>query len=69
MDLSEIIETDAKYYMNTFGARTPVCFEYGKGIRLYSTDGREFRDFLGGIAVNALGYGHPALVHLPALPA
>ena len=62
MDLSEIIETDSKYYMNTFGARTPVCFEYGKGIRLYSTDGREFRDFLGGIAVNALGYGHPALV-------
>jgi len=62
MKLSETIEMDSKYYMNTFGARTPVCFEYGKGIKLYDTEGREYYDFLGGIAVNALGYGHPALV-------
>ena len=62
MKLSEIMEMDSKYYMNTFGARTPVCFEYGKGIKLYDTEGHEYIDFLGGIAVNALGYGHPALV-------
>ena len=36
MDLHEIMEMDSKYYMNTFGQRTPVCFEYGKGIDLYS---------------------------------
>jgi acetylornithine/N-succinyldiaminopimelate aminotransferase len=62
MDLHEIMEMDSKYYMNTFGARTPVCFSYGKGMMLYDTAGRRYYDFLGGIAVNALGYGHPALV-------
>ncbi len=62
MDLHEIMEMDSKYYMNTFGARTPVCFEYGKGIDLYDGQGRQYRDFLGGIAVNVLGHGHPALV-------
>lgn len=62
MDLHEIMEMDSKYYMNTFGQRTPVCFEYGKGIDLYSSDGRKYCDLLGGIAVNALGHAHPALV-------
>jgi acetylornithine aminotransferase/acetylornithine/N-succinyldiaminopimelate aminotransferase len=62
MKLNEIMELDSKYYMNTFGNRTPVCFEYGKGMKLYDTEGKEYTDFLGGIAVNALGYGHPAVV-------
>jgi len=61
MDLQTIMEMDSKYYMNTFGSRMPVCFEYGKGIDLYDSKGRRYHDFLGGIAVNALGYGHPAL--------
>lgn len=62
MKLQKIMDMDSRYYMNTFGKRTPVCFEYGKGIKLYDTEGRTYSDFLGGIAVNALGYGHPALV-------
>ena len=62
MELHELVEMDSKYYMNTFGARTPVCFEYGKGMKLYDIQGRQYYDFLGGIAVNALGHGHPALV-------
>ncbi len=62
MVLHEIMEMDSRYYMNTFGARTPVCFEYGKGMKLYDSLGRQYYDFLGGIAVNALGHGHPALV-------
>ncbi len=62
MKLNEIMDMDSKYYMNTFGSRTPVCFEYGKGIKLYDTEGNEYTDFLGGIAVNALGYSHPAVV-------
>lgn len=60
--LDEIISLDRKYYMNTFGDRTPVCFEYGKGMELYDTEGRKFIDFLAGIAVSALGHGHPRLV-------
>ena len=34
----------------------------GQGSRLWDQDGREFVDFAGGIAVNALGHAHPALV-------
>jgi acetylornithine aminotransferase/acetylornithine/N-succinyldiaminopimelate aminotransferase len=62
MKLNEIIEMDKKYYMNTFGSRTPVCFQYGKGINLWDTEGKKYYDFLAGIAVNALGHSHPVLV-------
>ncbi len=62
MNLNEVMEMDSIYYMNTFGVRTPVCFDHGKGVKLYDIDGKEYYDFLGGIAVNALGYSHPALV-------
>lgn len=63
MTLDEIIELDKKYYMNTFGDRVPVCFQYGKGINLWDLDGNKYYDFLAGIAVNALGHSHPKLVH------
>jgi len=62
LNLNEIIELDKSYYMNTFGDRTPVCFEYGKGINLWDTEGKKYYDFMGGIAVNALGHAHPKLV-------
>lgn len=48
--------------MNTYGDRTPVAFEYGKGMYLYTSDNRQYLDILGGIAVNALGHDHPLLV-------
>jgi len=47
--------------MNTFGA-PQLVLEQGRGARVWDTDGREYLDFLGGIAVNALGHAHPALV-------
>ena len=56
--LEEIIQLDKKYYMNTFGDRLPVCFEKGEGMKLYDENGNAYYDFLGGIAVNALGHGH-----------
>lgn len=61
MNLEEIISLDKQYYMNIFGDRQKVAFERGEGINLYATDGRVFKDFLGGIAVNALGHHHPTL--------
>lgn len=63
MKLNEIIEMDKKYFMNTFGDRTPVCFDYGKGINLWDIDGKKYYDFLGGIAVSAVGHSHPKLVN------
>ena len=61
MELEKIIELDSQYYMNTFGKRLSVAFESGKGIDLYANDGRVYKDFLGGIAVNALGHSHPIM--------
>lgn len=60
--LDEIIALDKKYYMNTFGDRLPVCFVRGEGMKLYSDTGKEYYDFLGGIAVNALGHSHPDFI-------
>ena len=61
MTLEEIKALDAKYYMNTFGERTPLAFTSGKGIELTATDGKVYKDFFAGIAVNSLGHGHPRL--------
>ena len=36
--------------------RFPVVFDYGKGTRLYDTDGKEYIDFASGIGVMAFGY-------------
>jgi acetylornithine/N-succinyldiaminopimelate aminotransferase len=40
----------------------PVALVRGEGVRVWDADGREYFDFLGGVAVNALGHCHPALV-------
>ncbi|HHX17293.1 MAG TPA: aspartate aminotransferase family protein [Clostridium sp.] len=63
MNLKEIIDLDKKYFMNTFGNRTPVCFDYGKGINLWDIDGKKYYDFFAGIAVSAVGHSHPKLVN------
>ena len=60
--LEEIIKLDKEYYMNTFGDRLPVCFTKGEGLKLFADDGKEYYDFLGGIAVNALGHHHPKFI-------
>ncbi len=49
--------------MNTY-KRPPMVFTHGKGCVLYDHRGRAYLDFLGGIAVNALGYAHPRLVRV-----
>ncbi len=47
--------------MNTFG--TPkLVLTRGEGAYVWDADGNRYLDLLGGIAVNALGHGHPALV-------
>jgi acetylornithine/N-succinyldiaminopimelate aminotransferase len=42
--------------------RTPLSFVFGDGCWLTEADGRRFLDLTAGIAVNALGHAHPALV-------
>jgi len=40
----------------------PIIPERGQGSRVWDTEGREYIDLAGGIAVNALGHCHPALL-------
>ena len=47
--------------MNTFGPPR-LALERGEGAHVWDEDGKEYVDLLGGIAVNALGHAHPALV-------
>jgi acetylornithine aminotransferase len=47
--------------MSTYG-RLPVMFERGEGVWLYDTEGVRYLDALSGVAVNALGHAHPAVV-------
>jgi acetylornithine aminotransferase/acetylornithine/N-succinyldiaminopimelate aminotransferase len=59
----EIRAEESRYLMNTY-RRPPIVFTRGKGCRLYDSEGREYLDFLGGIAVNALGHAHRDLVRV-----
>ena len=43
-------------------SRAPMTFVKGSGSWLIEEDGRRFLDLGAGIAVNALGHAHPALV-------
>ena len=61
MNTKEIIETTEKYYLPVFG-RAQVAWDHGQGCKLYDADGKEYTDYFAGIAVNSLGYNHPAIV-------
>lgn len=47
--------------MNTYG-RFNVTFERGIGSRLFDVNGKEYIDFVSGVAVNCLGHSHPVIV-------
>ncbi len=49
------------YVMHTYG-RFPIAIEKGQGCRLWDTEGREYLDFVAGIATCTLGHAHPALM-------
>ncbi len=42
--------------------RAPFVLTHGRGCYVFDTDGKKYLDFLGGIAVNALGHAHPRIV-------
>lgn len=55
-----IIDTADQVLATTY-SRMPVVFEKGAGATLWDTEGREYTDFLAGIAVCGLGHAHPAV--------
>ena len=60
-DAQSVMKMDADYVMN-FIKRQPVVFVRGQGMKLWDADGKEYLDFLAGIAVCGLGHCHPDLV-------
>ncbi len=58
--MSKWTEMEKKYYMPTF-QRMPVVLVRGQGARVWDDAGREYLDFIGGLAVNSLGHCHPVV--------
>lgn len=56
--IQDIVARADRVLMHTY-ARTPVAFVRGEGCRLWDQEGKVYLDFLAGIAVTALGHGHP----------
>ncbi|MGF1541735.1 MAG: aspartate aminotransferase family protein [Pleurocapsa sp.] len=47
--------------MKTYG-RFPIAIAKGEGCKLWDTNGKEYLDFVAGIATCTLGHAHPALI-------
>jgi acetylornithine/N-succinyldiaminopimelate aminotransferase len=58
VSLENVMQQEAALLIPTY-ERFPILFKNGKGVHLYDANGRAYLDFLSGIGVNALGYGHP----------
>jgi acetylornithine aminotransferase len=61
MNSQQWIDKADKYIMRTYG-RYPMVPVRGEGCRVWDADGREYLDFLAGVAVNNLGHCHPKVV-------
>ena len=54
-------ELETKYYMQVV-KRLPITIVRGQGVCVWDDQGRVYLDFVGGLAVNALGHCHPVVV-------
>jgi len=61
MITNDILVDSQNYIMNTYN-RQPLVLVKGRGARVYDSDGREYLDFVSGVAVNNLGHCHPRVV-------
>ncbi len=61
MDVKKLMEESAQYIMNTY-TRFPIVLRKGRGMKVWGSDGKEYLDFVGGLAVNCLGHCHPKVV-------
>lgn len=53
---------DAEKFLLPTYKRPPVVMTHGRGVYVFDSTGKKYLDFLGGIAVNALGHAHPRIV-------
>ena len=55
---------DAEQFLLPTYKRQPVVMTHGRGAHVFDSTGKKYLDFLGGIAVNALGHAHPRVVRV-----
>jgi acetylornithine/N-succinyldiaminopimelate aminotransferase len=60
-NVNSILRDADQFLMPTY-KRQPIVFTHGRGCHVYDSNGKKYLDFLGGIAVNALGHAHPRIV-------
>jgi acetylornithine/N-succinyldiaminopimelate aminotransferase len=53
---------DADQFLLPTYKRSPILFTHGRGAFVFDSNGKKYLDFLGGIAVNALGHAHPRIL-------
>ena len=53
---------DAQKFLLPTYKRPEILFTHGRGCYVYDSTGKKYLDFLGGIAVNALGHAHPRII-------
>lgn len=63
--MTDWIAEDKKYLFQNYG-RQPIVLEKGEGTRCWDIEGREYLDFVGGLAVNVLGHAHPVVARAVA---
>jgi predicted acetylornithine/succinylornithine family transaminase len=57
----ELMDREHEAIMQTY-KRLPIVIDRAEGCYIYDCDGNKYLDFLGGIAVNALGHSHPLIL-------
>jgi acetylornithine aminotransferase/acetylornithine/N-succinyldiaminopimelate aminotransferase len=61
MESKELIADEQNYLVHTY-KRPAMILDHGEGMKVWDLEGRQYYDFIGGIAVNSLGYSHPRIV-------
>ncbi len=61
MESRKLLEESDHYLMHTY-TRYPIILRKGRGMKVWGADGKEYLDFVGGVAVNCLGHCHPKVV-------
>jgi acetylornithine/succinyldiaminopimelate/putrescine aminotransferase len=62
MSPEELKNIYPEYFTPALAKASQLLIEKGEGPYLFTTDGEKYLDLVQGIAVNALGHAHPALV-------
>ena len=58
--MTDWVAEEHHYLFQNYG-RQPIVLDHGQGTRVWDVDGKEYLDFVGGLAVNSLGHAHPVV--------